>query len=87
MPMFFFAGESTHGGEPFLGIDPTLMSTQLYHKLEMNTDFCQQSLGETTPPPVCLKMQDLKGTYSASDPAVCSGLLFVHYRAAGSGMR
>ena len=68
MPMFFFAGESTHGGEPFLGIDPTLMSTQLYHKLEMNTDFCQQSLGETTPPPVCLKMQDLKGTYSASIP-------------------
>lgn len=68
MPMFFFAGESTHGGEPFLGIDPTLMSVELYKRLQMNTEFCQANLGETTPPPVCLKMQDLKGTYSASVP-------------------
>lgn len=68
MPMFFFAGESTHGGEPFLGIDPTLMSTELYRRLQMDTEFCQTKLGETTPPPVCLKMQDLKSTYSASLP-------------------
>lgn len=68
MPMFFFAGESTHGGEPFLGIDPSLMSTEVYRRLELNTSFCQTLRGSTTPPPVCLKMQDLKTTYSASIP-------------------
>lgn len=68
MPMFFFAGESTHGGEPFLGIDPLLMSNEVYRRLELNTSFCQTLRGSTTPPPVCLKMQDLKTAYSASIP-------------------
>jgi arginine utilization protein RocB len=68
MPMFFFVGESTHFGEPFLGLDPNLMSAKLYNKLQLNTDFCQTSHGVTTPPPACLKMMDLKNGYSASIP-------------------
>lgn len=68
MPMFFFVGESTHGGEPFLGIDPNLMAMEVYKRLHLNVDFCQSSHGETTPPPVCLKNQDLKTTYSVSTP-------------------
>lgn len=68
MPMFFFVGESTHFGEPFLGLDPNLMSAKVYNKLQLNTDFCQSSHGMTTPPPSCLKMMDLKTNYSASIP-------------------
>lgn len=68
MPMYFVAGEATHGGEPFLGIDPNLIATEIYREMEFNTEFCQQNLGETTPPPVCLKFQDLKKTYSVSTP-------------------
>lgn len=68
MPMYFFVGESTHGGEPFLGISPSLIAAEVYREMELNTEFCQQNLGETTPPPVCLKYQDLKNTYSASTP-------------------
>lgn len=68
MPMFFFVGEATHGGEPFLGMDPNLMAAKVYERLHLNTDFCQSSKGETTPPPVCLKNQDLKTTYSVSTP-------------------
>lgn len=68
MPMYFFVGEATHGGEPYLGIDPNLMATEVYKKLHFNTEFCQRKSGETTPPPVCLKMQDLKTTYSVSTP-------------------
>ncbi len=68
MPMFFFVGESTHGGEPFLGLDPTLISTELYRRLQLNAALSQKSDGETTPPPVCLKMQDLKSAYSVSIP-------------------
>lgn len=68
MPMFFFVGESTHGGEPFLGIDPNLLSAEVYKRLHLNADFCQSAGGEITPPPVCLKNQDLKTTYSVSTP-------------------
>lgn len=68
MPMFFFVGEATHAGEPFLGFDPSLVSAEVYRKLQLNIDFCQERFGEFTPPPVCLKMQDLKSTYSASTP-------------------
>lgn len=68
MPMYFFVGEATHGGEPFLGLDPNLIATEVYREMEFNTDFCQQNHGQTTPPPVCLKYQDLKNTYSVSTP-------------------
>ena len=68
MPMFFCAGEASHGGEPFLGIDPNLIAARIYEKLHMNVDFCQSSCGEVTPPPVCLKSQDLKTVYSVSTP-------------------
>jgi len=68
MPMYFFVGESTHAGEPFLGIDPNLLAQEVYRLLHFNSGFCQQNMGETTPPPVCLKMQDLKTTYSVSTP-------------------
>lgn len=68
MPMYFFVGEATHAGEPFLGIDPNLLAAEVYRMLHLNSEFCQQSHGETTPPPVCLKMQDLKTAYSVSTP-------------------
>ncbi|MCR5481898.1 MAG: M20/M25/M40 family metallo-hydrolase [Clostridia bacterium] len=68
MPMFFFVGEATHGGEPFLGIDPNLMAAEVYKRLHMNPQFCRSSHGEVTPPPVCLKNQDLKKNYSVSTP-------------------
>ena len=68
MPMFFFVGEATHAGEPFLGFDPNLTATEVYREMEFNVDFCQQNHGQTTPPPVCLKYQNLKNTYSVSTP-------------------
>lgn len=68
MPMFFFAGEACHAGEPFLGIDPDLMACEVYRRMHLNPEFCQTSMGETTPPPVCLSFRDMKATYSVSTP-------------------
>ncbi|MCH4007337.1 MAG: M20/M25/M40 family metallo-hydrolase [Eubacterium sp.] len=68
MPMFFFVGDATHGDAPFMGLDPNLMASEVYRRLNMNAEFCQQDRGETTPVPVCLKNQDLKNTYSVSTP-------------------
>lgn len=65
MPLFFFSGKETHADEPFNGIDPILLASELNRLLELNTDFCQYSKGLLSPPPICLKLTDLKDLYSA----------------------
>ncbi|MDO5033574.1 MAG: M20/M25/M40 family metallo-hydrolase [Eubacteriales bacterium] len=68
MPMFFFVGQTAHEKEPFASLDPNLLASEVYKRMQLNTDFCQQQAGRTTPPPICLKMQDLKSLYSVSNP-------------------
>lgn len=66
MPMFFCVGHTTHGEEPFLGLDANLLNGEIFRKMHMNPEFCQQNHGVTTAPPAGLKMQDLKLNYSLS---------------------
>ena len=68
MPMFFFAGASTHSEEPFLGLDPLLLSNEVYRRIQLNSDLCGSAHGELGQTPVCLKSLDLKPTYSGSTP-------------------
>ena len=68
MPAFFFVGAPAHVKEPFLSLDPNLLAVEVYRRLQLNPAFCQSRDGELTPPPVCLKMQDLKELYSVSTP-------------------
>ena len=66
MPMFFCVGHMTHGEEPFLGLDANLLNAEVYKRMHLNPDFCQQNHGITTAPPAGLKLQDLKTNYSLS---------------------
>lgn len=66
MPMFFCVGATTHGEEPFLGLDANLLSSEVCTLMHLNPDFCQTSGGITSAPPACLKQQDLKENYSLS---------------------
>lgn len=68
MPAFFFVGAPAHVKEPFLSLDPNLLAVEVYRRLQLNPAFSQSRDGELTPPPVCLKMQDLKEFYSVSTP-------------------
>lgn len=68
MPAFFFVGAPAHVKEPFLSLDPNLLAVEIYRRLQLNSAFSQSRDGELTPPPVCLKMQDLKELYSVSTP-------------------
>lgn len=68
MPAFFFVGAPAHVKEPFLSLDPNLLAVEVYQRLQLNPAFSQSRDGELTPPPVCLKMQDLKELYSVSTP-------------------
>ena len=64
MPMFFCVGHTTHGEEPFLGLDANLLNAEVYKRMHLNPVFCQQNHGVTTAPPAGLKLQDLKLNYS-----------------------
>ena len=66
MPMFFCVGHTTHGEEPFLGLDANLLNAEVYKRMHLNPVFCQQNHGVTTAPPAGLKLQDLKLNYSLS---------------------
>ena len=68
MPLFFTVGEVCHGEFPFLGLDPNMINAEIYLRMQLNTDFSQEVMGDVTQPPVCLKSQDLKTTYSISTP-------------------
>jgi arginine utilization protein RocB len=68
MPLFFFAGKETHASEPFDGINPDLLAAELQRLFELNTDFCSSDRGVVTPPPICLKLTDLKDIYSEQTP-------------------
>ena len=68
MPMFFFAGASTHSEEPFLGMDPLLLSNEVYKRMQLNCELCGSAHGELGQAPVCLKSMDLKTNYSGSTP-------------------
>ncbi len=68
MPMFFFVGKETHAVEPYAGIDPLLLASEVNRLLNLNIDFCEFSRGAVTPPPICLKQMDLKTLYSVQTP-------------------
>lgn len=68
MPLFFSVGEVCHGELPFLGLDPNLINAEIYLRMQLNPEFSQEYLGDVTQPPVCLKSQDLKTTYSIATP-------------------
>ncbi len=69
MPMFFCAGKETHASEPFQGLNPVSLVSEINRRLEENTDFCDSTASQTTPPPVALKQTDLKKLYSVQTPA------------------
>lgn len=68
MPMFLSVGDPSHAGEAFLGFDPGLITAGIHTRLQMQPELCDVRYGEVTPPPVCLKMKDLKETYSVTTP-------------------
>jgi arginine utilization protein RocB len=68
MPLFFFAGKETHVSDPFGGMNPNLLASEVNRLFEVNSEFCTSVNGVTTPPPVCLKQMDLKELYSVQTP-------------------
>ncbi|MBM7649421.1 arginine utilization protein RocB [Bacillus ectoiniformans] len=68
LPGVYCYGRETHVGEPFLGLNASLMNSFVTQEIELNTDFCEQSGTQISPPPTALFHRDLKKDYSAQIP-------------------
>lgn len=68
MPLFYCAGKETHVGEPFCGLNPNLLLSEITARMELSADFIDSDRGCYTPAPTCLKQSDLKTAYSVQTP-------------------
>ncbi|MFZ5824791.1 MAG: M20/M25/M40 family metallo-hydrolase [Bacillota bacterium] len=68
LPSLFVAGLETHAGQPFGGFDPNWLVSEVTCRVDYNPDLCETEYGEVTPPPVSLKLMDLKEAYSVQTP-------------------
>jgi len=68
LPSLFVAGVETHAGEPFGGFDPNWLVAEVTRRVDYNPELCETAYGEVTPPPVSLKLTDLKESYTVQTP-------------------
>ena len=64
LPCAMAFGAGSHVGQVFSSMDPNLIISELTRAIDYNTEFCEEALGELTPPPVSLKQCDTKASYS-----------------------
>lgn len=64
LPTFYVAGQETHVGQAFGGLDPNLLVAELTRIIELNPDLCDEAQGEVTIPPISLKQSDFKQAYT-----------------------
>ncbi|WP_409273637.1 M20/M25/M40 family metallo-hydrolase [Neobacillus sp. SCS-31] len=68
MPSFLCIGQETHVGEPFAGLNASLMAAALTMEFELNSR-CAETIGEEkTPALTNLMMRDLKTAYNVQTP-------------------
>ncbi|OCA83099.1 hypothetical protein A8F94_18370 [Bacillus sp. FJAT-27225] len=68
MPTFYCAGQETHVGEPFAGLNASLLAAAITMEFELSTDFAEQVGSEATPPLTNLMLRDLKESYNVQTP-------------------
>lgn len=68
MPAALLYGRESHAGTPLAGLSSSFMATYLTQAMEWNPEFCEESHGERTPPPVTLDQRDRRDGYSTQTP-------------------
>lgn len=68
LPSVLFVGRPTHAGFPFDGLNANLLVAELVRRAECEPDHADAAHGEVAPPPVNLKLADLKDYYDVTTP-------------------
>jgi arginine utilization protein RocB len=73
MPIMYVKGVRSHVGDPYAGLNPSLVMANLQRLSELNTDLCDRNGNDATPPPVWVNLKDRKRDYDASIPEAAAG--------------
>ena len=68
MPMFFCVGREAHAGYSFDGVNAAALAAQTVCLMDCHPELMDGTGPDTLTPPVCLKMKDLRDTYSVTLP-------------------
>ncbi|WP_446425518.1 M20/M25/M40 family metallo-hydrolase [Mailhella sp.] len=68
MPLFFCVGREAHAGFSFDGVNAAALAAQVVSLMDSSPELMDGAGDDTLAPPVCLKMKDLRDTYSVTLP-------------------
>jgi len=68
MPFFYCVGKGSHVGKYFEGFNASLLAANILLLVEGNPALAESSKGETSPPPACLFIRDIRDGYSVTLP-------------------
>lgn len=73
MPVVYVRGVKSHISDPFAGINPSLILSEIQKRTELNTALCDVEGFDASPPPVWINLKDRKKAYDASIPEAAVG--------------
>lgn len=68
LPCFSIVGREAHVGESLLGIDPTLVGSEINRRVNQNFFLAEKLENELVLPPSCLYMKENKNSYDVQTP-------------------
>ena len=68
LPSFYVTGKETHVGNSFGGFNPNSLIAEINRKIDLNSELCDEAMGEVTVPPTSLKQTDTKVGYTVQTP-------------------
>lgn len=73
MPIIYVKGVKSHIGDPYNGINPSLILAGIQSLTELNVKLCDRVNQDATPPPIWVNLKDRKKAYDASIPDAATG--------------
>ena len=73
MPIVYVKGVKSHIGDPYNGINPSLILANIQRLTELNVSLCDRVGEDATPPPIWVNLKDRKKAYDASIPDAATG--------------
>ncbi len=68
LPSVLFVGRPAHAGFPFDGLNANLLAAELVRRVECDPELADAAHGAVAPPPVALRLADLKEGYDVTTP-------------------
>ncbi|MCK8058198.1 MULTISPECIES: M20/M25/M40 family metallo-hydrolase [unclassified Fusibacter] len=73
MPVIYVRGIKSHISDPYSGMNPSLILSEIQRRTELNPSLCDVQGFDASPPPIWINLKDRKKSYDASIPEAAVG--------------